>query len=109
MIRIRYCRDSHCVTIEGHAGYSEIGAQDPVCAAVSALAYTLSANVMDLGEKGMVVNGVMRMHPGDSEISCKVVPGFEEDVERVFEAVCLGFELLSSVFEKNIQYEAVVG
>lgn len=108
MIKIKYDRPANSVNISGHAGYAEMG-KDTVCAAVSALAYTLNANVMDMGDKGMVVNAVMRMKPGDAEISCKAVPGFEEDVRKVYDSICLGFEMLSGSFKKNIEYEVVTG
>lgn len=51
MINIEY--DSRHLTITGHAGYDEPG-KDIVCAAVSALWYSLIAKMIDDESKGLI-------------------------------------------------------
>lgn len=94
MIEITYHRSYNRVTIKGHAMSNEPG-RDLVCAAASALAYTLAANVANLEANGQVTEAIVKLEAGDAEISCRPNRKYTAMVSRIFEAVCVGFELLA--------------
>ena len=104
MIKVTYHRNFHRVTVEGHANSGEPG-HDLVCAGVSALAYTLAANVAHLADNGHVRIESMELSPGKAEISCKPRSGARATVGMVFQAVCVGFEILAKDYSQYIQYE----
>ena len=104
MIKAVYHRKHHTLTIEGHAHSGEPG-QDLVCAAVSALGYTMAANVEHLHRQGAVREPVIRMDPGTAEIRCSPVSRFRSTVTLVFDTVCAGLDILSQQYPENICYE----
>ena len=103
MVEIRYNRPRHRVTIQGHAGTAEIG-HDLVCAAVSALALTLAANVKNMEAHGHVYAVVIDLTAGNAKISCTADVQYADSVTQVFNTICAGFELLSKKFSKNVKY-----
>ena len=104
MIKAVYHRDYHRLTVEGHANSGEPG-HDLVCAAASALAYTLAANVANMADNGQVRRPVMEMNPGNAQISCNPVSRFKGTVALVYRAVCVGFEILAHDYPQYISYE----
>ena len=81
MIEAVYNKEALTLTLRGHAGYAPKG-QDIVCAGVSALVYTL-------------INGCRCEIVGET---VKV-----RDDRRVYDAVLLGLEMISSKFPKNLR------
>ena len=104
MIKATYYRRYNRLTIEGHARSGEPG-HDLVCAGASTLAYTLAANVANLEAQGHARNVIVRLEPGDAEISCTVRSGAMAIVARIYEAVCVGFEILAKDYPEFISYE----
>ena len=104
VIKVTYYREYSRVTIEGHA-LSGVPGHDLVCAGCSALAYTLAANVGNLEMEGHVRDAIVKLEPGNAEISCKPKNRFTAMVERIFVAVCVGFELLAAHNPNYISYE----
>lgn len=104
MIQVIYHRGQHKVTVKGHAQSGEAG-HDLVCAAASALAYTLAANVANMADKELVQEPVMSLKPGDTEVSCQPDSDYTSTVAMVFDAVCVGFELLYDNYPAYISYE----
>lgn len=104
MIQVVYYRNYNRLTVEGHAHSGEPG-QDLVCAACSALAYTLAANVGDLETRGQVQNVAVKLEPGHGEISCKPKNKYTAITARIFEAICVGFEILADDHHEYITYE----
>ena len=104
MIKAVYHRKYHTLTVEGHAHSAEPG-QDLVCAAASAIAYTLAANAETLFAQGAVRKPEIRMEPGNTEIRCRSVSRFKATVTLVFDSVCLGLDILSQQYPENISYE----
>lgn len=89
---IRITRHSPaCVTLEGHANRDVYG-KDLVCAAVSALALTLAANVEGKD------NAEILLEPGNSRISCTPEAAGE------FDCLCKGFLLLAERFPECVCY-----
>ena len=103
MIQVIYYRKYNRLTIQGHAHSNETG-KDLVCAGASTLAYTLAANVTNLIGNGYVQDATVKLEPGDTEISCKSKTA-KALVGRIFESVCVGFELLAAEHPQYISYE----
>lgn len=78
-----------CVTLEGHAN-SDVYGKDLICAAVSALALTLAANVE--GKEHAEVS----LKPGNSRISCT------PEETGTFDCICEGFQLLAEKFPEHV-------
>lgn len=104
MIKVIYYRKYNRLTVEGHA-HSDIPGRDLVCAGCSTLAYTLAANVGHMEQLGQVRNVTVKLDPGLAEISCDPKNRFTSIVGCIFEAVCVGFEILASNHPRFISYE----
>lgn len=104
MIKVDYYRRYSRVTIKGHA-LADVPGHDLVCAGCSALAYTLAANVGDMEAKGNVRDVIVKLEPGNAEICCKPRSKYTASVDRIFAAICVGFELLAASNPKYISYE----
>lgn len=104
MIQVIYYRKHNRLTVEGHARSGEPG-HDLVCASASILAYTLAANVENLAGLGHVRIESMELQPGNAEIGCKSRSGAGSVVARVFEAICVGYELLARDYPQYVSYE----
>lgn len=103
MICITYKRDDHHVSVIGHAGSDKPG-QDPVCAGVSALVYTLAANVDDLVTKGSARDQVLSLQSGFAEVGCTGMTGMDSVVTLIFDTVCTGFEMLSLRYPEYVHF-----
>ena len=103
MIHITFDRTKPSITVKGHAGSGEAG-HDLVCAAVSALVYTLAADVNRLGYPCVV-----RLDVGDAEVSCTPDSTYRLMVDYLYESICVGFELLVFEYPEFIRYEIVQG
>ena len=106
MIDITYHRKFHRVTIKGHAHSAELG-RDLVCAAVSALTYTLAGNVDALHQSGVAKNTIVQLREGDTEIQCDANRKDRPVVIVVFDAVCVGFQMLQECHPDYIRYTVV--
>lgn len=104
MIKVVYYRSYHRLTVDGHANSGEPG-HDLVCAGASTLAYALAANVGNMEANRQVVDACVKLEPGRAEISCKPMNKYKAIVERIFEAVCVGFEMLAQSHPQYISYE----
>ena len=104
MIQVVYYRSYNRLTVKGHA-YSDAPGHDLVCAGASALVYTLAANVGNMKANGQVQDVTVKMEPGDAEISCRPRTKYTAIVARIFEAVCVGFEMLAESNPQYISYE----
>lgn len=104
MIEIVFNRKTLCVQVTGHANSAEHG-HDLVCSAVSALVYTLGANVAKLSaNRNQVRRPVINLEDGNAEISCKPVHGFTAVATLTFDVVCSGFELLAQQYPDYVHY-----
>lgn len=103
MIEVIYYREHNRLTVTGHA-HSDVYGKDLVCAAVSALALTLEANVGNMAAKDYVTAYTARLDPGDAEISCRARTRFRKSVRQVFMSVCVGFEILADRYPDYISY-----
>lgn len=106
MIRIVYHRKYHRVTVDGHAQSGEVG-HDLVCAAVSALAYTLGAAIANMEAAGQVRNAVADFKSGHAELACRAPHRLNATVTLVFDTVCAGFTLIAGRYRENVTYEVM--
>lgn len=106
MIRIVYHRKYHRVTVDGHAQSGEVG-HDLVCAAVSALAYTLGAAIANMEAAGQVRNAVADFKSGHAELACKAPHRLNATVTLVFDTVCNGFALIAGKYRENVSFETL--
>jgi uncharacterized protein YsxB (DUF464 family) len=104
MIQVKYHRQYNRVTVEGHAGAGPEG-HDLVCAAVSALAVTLAANVSYMEAQEAVHGVIAKLEEGNAEIQCTPYRRYKDSVQQVFRSICVGFELLATKYPENISYE----
>ena len=106
MIQVTYDREKLRLVIRGHAGSGPKG-HDLVCAAVSALAMTLGANVADLAMDGIVRRQVLQLESGNCFVSCVPCGNKKPVVQLIYDAVCAGFQLLETLYPENIRYHSV--
>ena len=106
MIHVVYNRSENKVTVSGHAQSGDQG-HDLVCASASILTYTLAAFVKNTYKARQTKKPVLKLDPGDAEISCKVRPKFKLASTLVFDAICGGFELLAKNYPANISYTII--
>ena len=104
MIQVVYYRKYNRLTMTGHAGAADPG-HDLVCASASMLAYTLAVNVANMADQGQVRQPIIKLGEGDAEISCNPKCNLKNTVMLVFDAICVGFELLAHDHPENISYE----
>ena len=104
MIQVIYYKEYHRVSIEGHA-MSGVPGHDLVCAGASTLAYTLAANVAKLESLNQVRDSVITLEPGKAEIYCRPRGKYSAIVSLIYNAVCVGFELMARDNPEYISYE----
>lgn len=103
MVKITWYRPQNRVTVVGHANAAPKG-EDLVCAAVSALTYTLAANALELKQEGVVKCETVTLKEGHSEVQIYPKRIFKRRAERAISAVCLGFELLARQYPEHVAY-----
>lgn len=96
MIRVRYHRKAHRLSLQGHAYSGEPG-HDLVCASASILVWTLAA-------ARQVTAPELRLEAGDAAVSCKTPRRFDAPVTLIFDTICAGFALLAKNYPDNICY-----
>ena len=104
MIHAVYRRSSLSLTVEGHAYSGEPG-RDLVCAAASAVVYSLAINVDCLMANEHADDSVMELASGKAYISIKPKSLFRCAVTLIFDAVCMGFAALAKTYPEYITYE----
>lgn len=104
MVHVTYYKTAHRLIVKGHANSGENG-HDLVCASVSTLVYTLTANVEALIEEGYAKEPCIRLREGDAIIACKATPKRKAVIQLIFSAVCAGFLVLATDYPEYITYE----
>ena len=108
MIRVCYDRVGHRVTVAGHAGYAERGA-DILCAAASMLLHTLGAAVRGLSERGLAEDIAVTLRAGAGEVHCVPVGEFGCVTTAVMDSIVLGFRLLAADYPEYVSFEMSCG
>ncbi len=104
MIRIVYDRREHRVTVAGHAGFAERGA-DILCAGASMLLHTLAGAVRRLSERGLAEDIAVSLRAGAGEVMCAPVAEFDCVVTAVMDSIVLGFRLLAADYPEYVSFE----
>lgn len=107
MIRIEYKKngDVFSLKVSGHAETAPKG-KDLLCAAVSALVYTLVASI----EEDCVILPIeASLNSGNALVRVRAKKEKIGEIEAVFSVINNGFSLLQKNFEKNIVFLRGVG
>jgi uncharacterized protein YsxB (DUF464 family) len=102
MTTITYTAFDHHITLrlEGHAGYAEPGEKDVVCAAVSALTYTLINYLDDKATEGKIRNLSYRDTPGDMLVEFELVD--YKEWPQVCDFLLTGYSMISEHYPENV-------
>ena len=106
MIHIEYNVKDFTVSIDGHSGSAEKG-RDLICAAVSALAHTLEANLQQLESVGALEKMTAELADGKGRFEFVPHVGNAAFVRHTVTAICVGFEVLAQNAQEYITYKLV--
>lgn len=101
MTRVQYEPERYYMRVEGHAQAVEPGQIDPVCAGVSALAFTLVAAADDTPEYHMQV--YLNPAGGVVDVQCFPEDGFEDHCRYMFDIIYNGLRLIESEFAAYVK------
>ena len=105
MIEIKFNPTNYTLDVEGHANHGEKG-EDIVCAAISALFYTLAESLY--AYKDMMAEDIdFSDEDGNGHISCKPKAEYEANVSLIYWTILNGFEVVSRHYEKNVKFSVV--
>ena len=103
MIRIHADVERMQLRVRGHAGYAPEG-QDIVCAAVSALVYTLAQNLaLTLCDEDYTA----QLEDGDAYIEARPPAELADGCQRIFMVIVNGLNLLANQYGQYVWLEAV--
>lgn len=102
MINITYRCEDGALTIRmrGHSGAAPKG-DDLVCAACTALAYTLAQAVFDASEH-MEQPPAVELRDGFGKISCRPKTIYLPGMMAIYQAIYRGFEVLATSYPQHI-------
>lgn len=98
MIRIEIDRDALMLRMSGHAGYAEVG-RDIVCAAASALVYTLAARMQEIAGDGLYA----RLVSGDALVQMIADGSAHAECLSALDTVAAGLRLLATKYPEHIR------
>ena len=101
MINIKFNPNTYERDITGHAEHGKKG-EDIVCAAISALFYTLAESLY-YSEHMLEETFDFSDEDGNGHISCKPKPEFEGNISLIYWTILNGFEVIEKNYEKNIK------
>lgn len=102
MLKIEFNPDDYEVIISGHADYGEHG-KDIVCAAVSALYYTLWTTLTELPfmlNKGSLKTGT---ESDRTYLKCKPLKRYRQNIATVYLTIFHGFRMMAEEYPDNIE------
>ena len=105
MIKITYTAKPRSLRLDisGHA-YSGQAGRDLVCAAVSALGYTLARAIQGLDEAGALYGGSCTGQAGKMRLSVRPRKEMQDVARLAFETVCGGLELLAENYPEYVRF-----
>ena len=105
MINITFKSETLTLEVKGHAGQNEKG-KDIVCAAISALFYTLAKALTD-SEKMLKKKPIIKENNGDGLISCQPKKEYEGNIARTYWTILVGMELIANEYKDYVKFEIV--
>lgn len=103
MIRVTYDRKKLTLTVSGHAGFDEVG-RDIVCAAVTAIEYTLIAAME--GKRGFRALMPQKNEGGADVLSFSARPG-RRRARLLFDSAAGGINLISEAYPENVRITVI--
>ncbi len=104
MIKVIYDRERSLVTIDGHAGWDKDG-RDIVCAAVSAITYTIANAIDNMKDAGHISARQMKLNKGDAVIRWVPKKAYSAVITLVVDAICAGYDLVAQQYPSHVTYE----
>ena len=103
MITIRYdtSRERTIISVEGHANHGEEG-KDTVCAAVSALVFTLCRVLSNYDKKGALKSFYHSVEKGSCQLDFAACDAFRDSVETAANTLFEGFLLLEENYPECV-------
>lgn len=93
------------IHMEGHAGFGAYGA-DPVCAGLSALAYTGARMLEELDVEGRLADPpLIRMEPGLAHLEARALPEGKEVLGNLGRFMRGGFRLMAMSFPTAVELD----
>lgn len=86
----------------GHSGAAAYGS-DIVCAAVSALLYTLAAQIEDYDKKGMIAEKSIILDRGEGGIYCESPAKYAYDIRSCYRMIARGLSMLATTYPDNVK------
>ena len=102
MIDITFNPNNYTLDIIGHAEHGKKG-EDIVCAAISALFYTLAESLYR-GKSMLSEDMVFSDKDGNGHLSCKPKTEYEANVSLIFWTILTGFEVVSQNYKENVNF-----
>ena len=96
---IKVTRKDYEIVLEGHSGFAAAGT-DIVCAAASALFYTLARELDYRKIEFTMTEGTET----GAEIVAYPPDGFTLDTDVVFETVCTGYRMLAEEYPEHVTF-----
>ena len=103
MIRVTYDRNNLALAVSGHAGFDEVG-RDIVCAAVTAIEYTLVAAME--GTRGFCAIMPQKNDGGADVLSFSARLG-RRRARLLFDAAAGGIRLISEAYPENVRITVI--
>ena len=86
----------------GHSGAAPHGS-DIVCSAVSALIYTLAAQVEDFDKRGMICDKSVILDSGEGGIYCETPAKYAVDIRSCYRMIARGLVMLAAEYPENVR------
>ena len=103
MINITFHPDTFELKVEGHADHGKKG-EDIVCAAISALFYTL-AEALYQSEEMMTSPLSFDDKDGEGYIRCFPKEEYVGNISRTYWTILVGLELVANSYPDNVTFE----
>lgn len=107
MIEITYYPRFNTVYVRGHAHYAEEG-KDIICAAVSAIVWTLAETVQKLVSENKAMEPKVRLGSGKAEVAVDARPDYEAEIKMIFGYICTGFEHIAQESADYVSYKKII-
>lgn len=100
-------KEVYDIRLEGHANYQP--GNDVVCAAVSALTFTLAQKAVDMDAEGKGHIIERQIEPGDTRITFLPGKTAEEEWKIALSTIVEGYNLIRAAYPSNIKVDNRVG
>lgn len=106
MVTVTYNSRDYTLMVEGHAGQAEAG-KDLVCAAVSILVHTVTANLQLLDARSYLSRLDTHIAEGSASFDFPPRKGMEAMVTFAVALVVVGFEILAREAPEYVRYTMI--